>query len=1264
MKKIAVIAFAAFLFASYTPIVFAQLQNNVESQERKIFKTYFSDEILSLSDEELDSLINRALEELTVNQIGTELNRENIAIANRIEERVLANYSESLNDNQYAGWLISLIGNGIARGYMEKSEARLEGLENALDRALEERGDSWIVKCAVARSLLLLPKGYRVADDGTGKRSFTPIEIKMINDPQFRAYPMMTRPPINTDENVKPIPEGKILYLYERDRARALNLLAESFPEMMNNFVNSSAARVYINEFWTLLAEPYVASLHVKSDDAKSKSQILDEKTEFPIAIPEPSERSAFDPLSAYGGLKGRNVGTHREPSGLRYRMPEDFDSAKNDGERLVYLAFLVKSRTYLANSSNSDSARFAALGSYAQSRFSVFNALKEGQELQKRLLDAQKRIDPNVNLNDPYKAQSDAKIDAIQNRLRSFVQLKENETLLLSEKKVPIDELHLTRFELKGYCNFFELFQRSLELNENYEALSGLAVEYQRRGQYGKAREYWTRAQKVIEDPNVGYGERMRHNDGYGRINEYRTLNDVLPCRRQEIERFLKKRPEGSSNVDPEITIDFQNSGSHEATGLLVVKSRAVKRFDLNARRLDLSQAIATTREEEYRKRSWTFNTLVSSLVGFGKATYEDREPIVWTQELENASDDDWTTTQIELPFHEPGAYVVEVRSEGQDASTPCESAIFFLTNKGFDLRNEKLRVFDLISRKPLANREIEICFLTWNQLSEPFFSETVLTRTDEQGVALLDEMQRARLGLYSTIMAFIQPEDASKADVEIAFYDGGNRHALAPILDSSGVDNGVFFESNRLVVATSKPLYAPGELVEFKGFFLPGRIESARPTANAKAFCDIFEPGSDKPIETLVLKFVNSNNFCSSFKLSPNARPGVYLFQFRCEGALWTGENGVLNDARVPFYVGTTNPEQAADAPRAQIPETNTLQTSVVNGVLTAPSGKLVVDNVAANAQNAGIDDTDRQEDLVELVFPKKRFSIDEQAEIIVRAKPDVAATIYKRAFKNGAYVASEESLATFDDGVYSYRCTFDQSDNRGAVLVVHAIGKDCAQIIFYSVEIIDSAVELDAPKKVAPGEKIKLSAKFKRTQNQGYKFVGSATFALFNAKLPKNQDMFAKYSAFQHKSTKRLCRFDIPCDSRAFDPETAPQYPIATSETITAERVNAPRPSEKNDLNDFIIKKKKRLFQTSSGTIKKFTPSFAPEPLDPDLLLPENNNDEGRFFSCDAVRETDRLDAEFDAPSSPGTWLVVFRGVDEKGILFYAEQEIVVQ
>lgn len=350
-------------------------------------------------------------------------------------------------------------------------------------------------------------------------------------------------------------------------------------------------------------------------------------------------------------------------------------------------------------------------------------------------------------------------------------------------------------RVSLTGYADFISLYLRSLELQENYGALYGLAKEYQYRGQYAKAKEYWLRAKAVAET------------DRYPASIEDPSFNDSLRIPssksvklRERLKICEKNLEEVEKKLNAAVRFVFPGSYAYGMNASLLVESPNPGEIEFTARRLDLAPELAKTRynfsngmpREENGKKlvppKWTrnFAQSVSHSVASDQARFAAEPPITWSAVFEPGE----TRKRLVPPISEPGAYLLTM------SAAPGAAALLFLTENvvysalelppGAPVNGRKTRNYYFIdSRTGERRSDLELDVFTLNRVRE--FNVSRKLKTDADGKIAKSEFDENGFSIASTYAL-----DEAKADIAIDVFDRRNiRELVEAPMAKPGVKN-----------------------------------------------------------------------------------------------------------------------------------------------------------------------------------------------------------------------------------------------------------------------------------------------------------------------------------------------------------------------------------------------------------------------------------------------------------------------------------------
>ena len=838
-------------------------------------------------------------------------------------------------------------------------------------------------------------------------------------------------------------------------------------------------------------------------------------------------------------------------------------------------------------------------------------------------------------------------------------------------------------RIVLPESCDFIAFLKRSIELEENGDALAALASEYEARGNYDKALELWKRAKtakvySIVEQAKslfdtFTFGDRETVNvDGIGRGAESDSdlgdneshFREAVANRLDLVIAELEKTPK----------IRVATDGS-ESQGLRVstpVFSRNTRALKTTFYQIDLAPFLAKTREPAFTDAPHGGELFVNLVAEGVQELFRNETPISsFATEVQSSvapvalvEGREYAPVRANLTFtlEKSGAYLIRVVDADAENDEVAEKnaayALAFVNRYAFAFQYNRLVVTDVLTGKPYANRELELLFI---KRTIPEGAESAIVSTDASGYL----KPKSRLDRWDRLVAFAHDNDED--DRSVSFFDS-RQNPYAPHFANDAVILAQPNHINTLVLATNQPVYAPGDTVEFVGqttygsgySFAPGVPQGVRvyqkqrplPSEPDRRSAGMGmmrkERKQDPPreIASVEVEVDKTGGFSGSFKIPEDAEPGEYVF---AEGHFKTGSDGkpaVFDEHKSTLFIST----RAGDAEPTPA---------------ATPTAKPVVPSPAP---------------IVELEFENPVYSskASDVANFVVRSSiPDANVVIDKdgggAVGQQGGYVAPdvpEVKSVELRDGVGSFSCSLSDADARYFILTVNASYDNKAQTSYYLVgarnkQFVREAA-LEFPEKVKPGEKVRLTAKFAPLEDGDPLFGGRASLVLFDAKRDLAPcDDFSNYLAevqpesrflmSQDYSTLKLMRPTAPPKRRAERKSIADRAPQRPSRFCYEYYADETLPLPWDVDIDYNVEERRRLKRPSRS---EFVLEEVPK-------IPASASPDSVIQTTTAEERVDSLSFEFDAPKTPGTYRIVFRAFDrEKECTTFVKGDITVE
>ena len=1163
----------------------------------ELFDVNLSDNIYRATYDELQPQLAAVLENHSVQEILEELQGRPILVQTLLEGCLFERFADRMNDAEYARvlseyvWALCLAGSLDGHYAAPKEPERQAAptiIEELINKALEARPNSWEVAYVYASTVWnYLPKTFKPSDDPNG----APTRI---------AY------------DADRIPEGT-LSAEDRDRVLVLRTLTNALPfaiDAATTGANASFQRRVIstNAYFALLSDALaLKSLRGRNVDMNNKTD-LDSSPEMTIAV---------DPRSArVGQIVQSNPGRN-------FQLPPSFADAANDGERFVLAQTLARAGAGGASNEGNRALFLGSLAALARKEYGVQNNLTLASQLRRGLTQNSYPSRPEQR---ELVQQEIARLDAF---IAEIPNLQDNEAFTkaqLSTQGLPLENsqsFQPKRVVLGKECDFVALLKRSIELEESFEALVVLAQEMQLRGKYDQALELWNRAKNAPSFVKQG-------------ASLLPIVNDLKNVDRNSLVNGAIRKIESVGSI----SIDGKNGGATGMTVSFDVVSRNVREIKTTFYQLDLAPYIAQTLEPAFITKFGDFGNLVSEKIADAIKRFElskiatevqsETRPVAVDESLRASS----TRTPLTFTLEKPGAYVLQVADA--DRPFPAVYALAFVSRYSFAYQfNRKLFVSDVLTGEPCVDREIDLLEAGIPNGGKTN-AKTETVKTDDVGSFSASNMD--------VRLAFVQDEAPEEYDRSVSVFEYvNNPYIPAEVLGAI---------PNRqndpiLILATDRPIYEPGDTVEYvaqiamppKQRFIPTDFSYVRVFAKTN-------PGSMESPRALVAEFDaefdESQSLVGSFKIPEDAEPGEYSFSVCVKlREMTTGRVAYLPKGNAPIFVAKRG---AAPTPTGKTPEPSQPTAASANQPSTA-------------------------DPMIEVEFDKPRYSLrDEAANVVVRSpKSDAVVSVYKyRPSINGSAPSfSKPEIVRLTDGVGQCRIPLEAADAPFVTLVANFAGDNKAQAAYYLVGVggaeTNRGVALETPDRVKAGEKTKIVAKLTPGESP---FVGRASLAIFDVNLSVTPvDDFAKFYTVYSFANRLMLRQTLP-PKPLLNPVFGMNAPAPTMEPegyVQARTV----------YDDFLVSETplpqtspsimtSRQVRTNNNPPSPFvldavpgvpTPASADSILKTTVMKLEGNDGTATF--------------EFEAPKTPGTYRAVFRAFDpEQGCAAFVQRDFIVE
>ncbi len=706
----------------------------------------------------------------------------------------------------------------FGRRHNESDIAFLEENRDLVERALQVRPDSWRIRQIALVIWGDLPEQGRMVD---GKFAPTydwdPANLSQKDRVRVRQFQLYVESLPLLREEVKQIREK----LVADDNKGASNQNGES-----DNLYNATRLRE-IDQFY----DAFVAFI-AESPNMAWRLQVLTDYSTLPDYTPSDwdQNRSRFS---------GAPVDENGDP--IFYASPESFETAKNDGERRQALL------DEILKNDESEYARALVLNRRANEAYNLYgvHTLKQFQSF----------LDSDL-------AQNKEK----QKGILTLDTLAENETIAKLAGGVK-------RFTLPENYDYINMWREIAELKSNDrgdapEAMRKLAREFENRRQLDKALDVWQNLLSYLTDK-----EKVRDNER--RIVEAKNAISQIVDPRVRVENSSIVK---GSNA--KLDLRFRNANNVEIVAKRLNIDAALKEirsaeFWKVNRYESVSGLVARILQEEFRseQEDAANKSLLKKILGSKKFVGEEvaRFKIDLTSD-QNHGD---KLTSVDLPFHETGAYLVEVAADGGENK---DAVVVWLRNVAFVKKNyeqgARVFVFDARTGAPIANQNVEIFVVkrSWRRDKQEVETREIKKTTDQNGSILLENESISNDGNEQAL--FVVP---AKGKDKAAQYDFLDFRGLYRVNcgDEAYAQTRAFFISDR-------PIYRPKQKAEFKFIVGEARYDAPEKSAfaNRKLVYRVMDPLWQKVVQKSVTLDANGS-FADSFELPEDSKLGCYTVQ-----------------------------------------------------------------------------------------------------------------------------------------------------------------------------------------------------------------------------------------------------------------------------------------------------------------------------------------------------------------------------------------------
>lgn len=687
----------------------------------------------------------------------------------------------------------------------------------------------------------------------------------------------------------------------ERDRVRGLQILRDALPAVEREFSElADAAQKLDNDAKTEARLNEIAAFYANFARALGsdahwnywRRQATTNLDELP-GLDEAAEQYWG------GGRGGAPVDADGNP--VVFAVPESFESAQNDGERI---AWLRAQRAKCGLKATCD-----VLHERANEAATLFG-VETLRQYDYFFRDASANADETENATDG---------------VWSLATLQDNETI------AKLADGSVKRFAFPESCDYFKLWNEICDVaatalnsegcdeasrhwfeQTRCSALERIAREYENRRQYNKAADAWGRVIETAQAAN-------------GAVAQY-VLENAKNARSQIVDPWGRIERARSKVLGTKISLGY------------VYRNGKTANFVVRKLRTDLllDDAIQNFVKPGKNGRypgslEWTLFQRVAEWANFDPAAEKDGferpnaeyvgdEVLRKTVELSPAADRTNRVADVRFDDLPAGAYLIESEIENGNRTFACVwTTDVALVVKRF-ARDRFFFVADAESGAPIQNAELEILNGTWrggdpraerNKRPAP---KTTRVKTDENGQALVplsDKVQGDDRNL--TLLATVRSNDP-KTPERFAFF--GFDSVWIPA--GSG-DDRELFENRRAYFVSDRPIYRPKQTANFK--FWVGTAEYDAPEdsvwAGKTVYYLIHSPTGEKVAEKEVV-LDEFGGFSDSFEIGADAKLGVYnvqLFANKGYGDYLGDGSFRLEEYRKPEF------EVVVDAPKEPV-------------------------------------------------------------------------------------------------------------------------------------------------------------------------------------------------------------------------------------------------------------------------------------------------------------------------------------------------------
>lgn len=553
----------------------------------------------------------------------------------------------------------------------------------------------------------------------------------------------------------------------------------------------------------------------------------------------------------------GAPVDANGDP--IFYAIPESYEAAKNDGERLqaLYEEGLLYCRT-----ENAYRQVCNERASYANELFGVHTLRSY------RFFFNDDAVGPDGS--------SDEGVWSLHT-------LGDSETIAKLANGVK-------RFELPKHYDYLALWYEALECGDQH-ALNNIAQEYQNRRQYNKAADAWKtlieRSEGALKEQAEAslsqiVDPRVRFDDG----SSVRGLNADLVVRFRNA--TAAKVVVESLNVDELLTLVRKESFWKKSQGGNVEST--LQRLIMN----ECFPAVGLSSNGDSLKDLFRDKKIVGERVASFDLTL-DPDPDHYDR-----------VTPIKFPTREPGAYLVEVSANNgnrdyavvwlrdiaivskpycEDSSAEADAApqnglrkvisraANAVRRRGGDKGGRRFFVLDSTTGEPKPNEKVEFFFVMyqWNNGKQIVDTKSASMTTDENGSVFVGNEYFPESKNTSVLTIVPRKGESKKAAVQFGIMDLQGMYRVF-----TGDEQ---FENLRAFFVSDRPIYRPKQTAKFK--FIVGSAQYDAPEKNSWGGKDVVYTIGSPSGEEVAKKRVTLDEFgafSDTFELPSDAQLGEY--------------------------------------------------------------------------------------------------------------------------------------------------------------------------------------------------------------------------------------------------------------------------------------------------------------------------------------------------------------------------------------------------